>query len=165
MERIRVGTMTNSHGLRGECKVFVESGEPERFASYETFYFEGEDRPLHLESMRVFKNLLIVKFREVDDIEGVLPYKGKGIYVDEADLPELPEGEHYVYRLVGMQVETADGPVGVLKEVMATASNDVYVVALPDGRSAMIPAVEVFIKRVDTENNVMLVELIEGMIE
>ena len=57
------------------------------------------------------------------------------------------------------------GKLGVIKEVLQGAAQDVYVITLLSGKEAMIPAVAEFVKQVDMEARTVTVELIPGFID
>ena len=62
-----------------------------------------------------------------------------------------------------MDVRTIEGEdIGKVSDVFTTAAHDIYVVS--DGENEiMIPAVDYFVKSMDFEKNLMIVELIEGL--
>ena len=65
-----------------------------------------------------------------------------------------------------MEVVSEDGEsIGILKDVILTAANDVYVVDLPDGKEVLIPAIVSCIKDVDVNEGVMRVALLPGLLE
>lgn len=55
-------------------------------------------------------------------------------------------------------------PFGVLKDVMETGANDVYVVEMKDGREALLPAIGECILQVDVEAGVMTIHLMDGLL-
>ena len=55
--------------------------------------------------------------------------------------------------------------LGVLKDVIQTGANDVYVVECTDGREVMIPAIKDCILSVDVEEGRMVVHLLKGLME
>ena len=67
--------------------------------------------------------------------------------------------------LIGFKIiDENDGEIGVLKEVLTTSANDVYVVDLGNSKEVLIPAVKEFIIDIDSQENKIFVKLIEGML-
>ena len=62
-------------------------------------------------------------------------------------------------------VDEEEQPVGVLKDVLETGANDVYIITLEDGRELLLPAIKQCILNVDVENNVMKVHILEGLLD
>jgi 16S rRNA processing protein RimM len=85
--------------------------------------------------------------------------------ISAALLPELPKDEFYWRDLIGMTVVNTDGyNMGVVDQLMATASNDVMVVKANSndafGRSErLIPFIQSqYIQKVDMENKSIVVD-------
>ena len=57
--------------------------------------------------MRFFKQLAIVKFKGIDNINDIERYKGCSLYVTREDAIPLEEDEYYIADLQGMQMYTA----------------------------------------------------------
>jgi 16S rRNA processing protein RimM len=88
---------------------------------------------------------------------------GKDVSVQRDRLPELPEDEYYHFELIGLSVETTEGRhLGLLRAILETGSNDVYVVDC-EGKELLIPAVEDVVCEIDLQNKRMVVDLPEGL--
>ncbi len=67
--------------------------------------------------------------------------------------------------MIGLEVETEDGEkFGVLKDVIETGANDVYVVDSISHGEVLIPAIKDCILHVDIEAGKMTVHLMDGLI-
>jgi 16S rRNA processing protein RimM len=92
--------------------------------------------------------------------------RGALIEIEESDLPALPQGEHYIHDLVGLEVYTAAGErLGVLAEVLSTGANDVYLVRREGKRDALIPAIPDVVLSVDLEAMRVTIEPMPGLLE
>jgi len=90
---------------------------------------------------------------------------GKEVFVPEEALPPTAEGEYYYYQLIGLRVEGVDGRAfGVLRAILDTGSNDVYVVK-GDDREILIPAIAEVIREVDLQHGKMIVDPPEGLLD
>ena len=164
---ISIGKIGRPHGIRGEVKVVPLTDWPERFQQLRSVYLEaeGEDSVLlEIERAQVRGNRVILKLAGIEERGQAEQIRGHIIKVNEEDLP-LPEGYFHIFQLIGMDVRSSAGEtIGAIVDVLRMPSHDIYVVD-SNGREVMIPAVEKFVKRVDIENNVMIVEPIEGLLE
>ncbi len=167
--KIKIGKIVNTQGLRGELKIYPLTDYIERFEEIDYVYLEGEQNiKLIIEAIRFKKNLIIVKFRDLNNIDAVEKYKDKSIFIDEKQLRELPDDSYYIFDLIGIEVyDENNNYIGILKDVIQNAAQDTYVIENNNDEQAknfMIPAVREFIKNIDIENKKMIVKLIEGMI-
>ena len=164
---LRVGVITTTHGLKGEVKVYPTTDSPERFCDLDEVMLRAgaAERELHVERVRFFKNLVIVKFREFDKIEDVENLRQAELYVSRENAVPLEEGEYYIGDLIGMEVYTDDGELlGTLDDVIETGANDVYSVNSKKHGNVLIPAIEYCIMNVDIDLGKMTVRLLPGLI-
>ena len=165
-DEIQVGAVTQTHGLKGEVKVFPTTDEPERFEELEWVSADnGRGREkLYIESVRYFKQFVILKFRGKDSIEEVQQLKGAKLVIPRESAVSLEDGEYLIPDLIGMKVVEDTGKVlGELSYVMQTGANDVYAVKTADGGEILLPAIDSCILDVDTDNDLMTVHLMEGL--
>ena len=161
------GAITSTHGIRGEVKVFPTTDDPARFKKLKKVILDTGKRQIDMEiqSVRFFKQFVIVKFKGIDNINDVEQYKGSSLFVSRENAVSLEENEYYIADLIGMEVVLEDNThFGTLKDVMETGANDVYVVELPDHQEVLLPAIRECILDVDLEENVMTVHLMKGLL-
>ena len=163
----RVGVIANTHGVRGEVKVFPTTQEPERFKKLKDVILDtGKEKiDLEVKSVRFFKNLVIVKFKGIDNINDIERYKRCPLLVERKDAVALEEDEYFIADMIGIQVVTEDDePFGTLKDVMETGANDVYVIDTEEHGEVLVPAIRECILNVDIENQKMKIHLMDGLI-
>lgn len=182
----RVGCVATTHGVRGEVKVYPTTEDPQRFKKYKEVLLvdpvghRKQDsmqpgcmplrcmplRCMHIESVKFFKQMVIVKFRECGSMEEAERLRGAELYVPREKAVPLQKNEYYISDLIGMQVESEEGvQIGVLDDVLQTGANDVYVVKQADGKDILLPAIKECIKFVDVEARHMTVYLMPGLAE
>lgn len=85
---------------------------------------------------------------------------GSKILVDEADLPELEEGEFYWQQLIGLQVVSTQGDdLGRISSMLETGANDVIVIGGQSGNpDVLIPYVKQVVVDVDLAAGTMTVD-------
>ena len=159
---LKVGVITTTHGVRGEVKVYPTTDEPERFLELDYVLLDTgrELRKLEIKNVKFFKNLVILKFKGVDNINDIEKYKGRDLWIPREEGQELEEDEYYIADLLGMSVVLENGQeFGTLKDVMETGANDVYIIDSAEHGEVLLPAIKECILDVDLEKNVMTIHL------
>lgn len=169
ISELQVGVITQTHGIKGEVKVFPTTDDATRFKKLKEVIMDTDRERLHMEieGVKFFKQYVIVKFKGYDSINDVARYKNAKLYVTRDKAVHLKKDEYFVADLIGMQVVTEEGETfGTLKDVMATGANDVYVVKRDDGNEAevLLPAIRECIKKIDMETGVITVHIMDGLL-
>ena len=156
---IEAGRIVNTHGVAGEVKIEVWLDSPQFLKSFKRCFIDR--REVKLLSARVHKGFLIAVLDGVDDVNAAMSLKNKTVFIDRKDA-KLPKGAYFLQDIIGAAVVTEDGEsVGTLEDILETPASQIYVVK--GETEHLIPAVDEFIVRVDAENAVVTVRLIEGM--
>jgi 16S rRNA processing protein RimM len=166
---LAVGQVIGVHGLRGELKIDPHSDNPDRFALGVQLHLGEEMERITVDSVRAHKGNLLVKCREIDGREEAEACRGLWIFVPETEAI-LEEGAHWIHDIIGLTAVTDQGlTLGRITDVLATGSNDVYVVHpaqdLNQGRDLLIPALDDVILTVDLDQGVMTIHLPDGLLE
>ncbi|TAH72205.1 MAG: ribosome maturation factor RimM [Anaerolineaceae bacterium] len=164
---IRVGVITSTHGIKGEVKVFPTTDDIKRFEDLKQVYLDlgKEYKPLKIEQVRYFKQLVILKFEDINDINDIEKYKGKDLLIPRDEAIELKEDEYFIFDLLDSEVYTEDGTkLGILTEVLTSAANDVYVVKTKENKEVLLPSIKECILDIDTTNKKIIVHLMDGLI-
>ena len=167
ISELQVGVITQTHGIKGEVKVFPTTDDASRFKKMKDVIMDtGRERlNMEIEGVKFFKQFVIVKFKGYDSINDVEKYKGAKLYVTRDKAVKLKKDEYFVADLIGMQVVTEDGLFfGVLKDVMATGANDVYVVARENAPEVLLPAIRECVRDIDMEQGVVTVHIMDGLL-
>ena len=166
MEKIKVGKIVNAVALRGEVKIYSYYDCKERFEELSRLLIDG-DMELEIENVRYQKNMVIVKFKSIDDRNKAEALKEKDVYITEDDLAGLPEDTFYIRDLIGCRVFDAENGrlIGVVSDLIQNSAQDIYQIELEKGGQALIPAVGQFIRSVDVSEKVIKVSLIPGLID
>lgn len=165
---LRVGVISSTHGLKGEVKVFPTTDDTERFRRLKKVILDTgkEYKSLEVAGVKFFKNQVILKFREFNHINEVEQYKGKDLLITRDQAVPLEENENFITDLIGMEVYTdQEQLLGILRDVLKTGANDVYVVESGEGKEVLLPAIPSCILDVDVEAARMRVHLLEGLLD
>ncbi len=166
-EYFRVGVIANTHGIRGEVKVFPTTEDPQRFKGMKEILLDTGKEKLELEvaSVKFFKNLVILKFKGIDNINDIEKYKGMDLLVTRENAIPLEEGEYYIADIIGAKVVTEDGEdFGVLKDVLTTGANDVYVVE-HEGKEVLLPVIPDCVLARDIEQKLVTIHVMKGLLD
>lgn len=164
---LQVGIISSTHGVRGEVKVFPTTDDVKRFKKLKKVILDTgrEHLPLEVESVKFFKQFAIVKFKGIDNINDIEKYKGKSLLVDREHAVKLRKDEYFIADMIGLQVYTEDGEAfGVLKDVLETGANDVYIIDSSKHGEVLIPAIKQCILDVDIEGGKMTIHIMEGLV-
>ncbi len=165
-EYLQVGTIIKTHGIKGEVKVYPLTDDVNRFKDLKSVILEPskDNLPLEIEGVKFFKNLVILKFKDYDNINDIEMYVKKGIFVTREDAVPLEEDEYFVTDLIGLDVITDDGvSFGVVKDVLHTGANDVYVVE-HDDKEVLLPAIKECILDINIADKLMKIHLMKGLV-
>ncbi|SES72582.1 16S rRNA processing protein RimM [Pseudobutyrivibrio sp. C4] len=167
----QVGSITQTHGIRGEVKVFPLTDDISRFKNMKNLLLDAGKEgyiSLEVENARPQKNLVILKFKGIDNINDIEKYKGHGLYVTKDNRVDLKEDEYFIADLIGCDVyldSDKDNRFGTISDVMETGANDVYEITLESGKTVLVPAIKDCILDVDIEGGRMEIHLMEGLID
>lgn len=164
----RVGVIANTHGIRGEVKVYPTTDDINRFKKLKKCILDTgkEYIDLNVESVKFFKNMVILKFKEYNNINDIECYKGKDILVSRDNAVKLEKGEYYIADILGAKVILEDGSeFGVLEDVMQTGANDVYVVKTLDNKEVLLPKIDECVKKLNIENKIVTVHIMKGLLD
>lgn len=164
----QVGAITQTHGIRGEVKVFPMTDDISRFKNMKDLILDAGKEQIKLEvtSARAQKNLVILKFKGYDDINQVEKYKGCGLYVTRENRVKCEKDEYFIADLMDVKVvDEADRILGTIADVLTTGANDVYVVKDETGKEILLPVIKECILNVDLKNNIMKVHIMDGLLD
>ena len=158
---IEIGTIVNTHGVRGEMKLAVRDVEPALLRPVKTLYIDGSAYPVA--SARIHKDCLLVTFPSVTDLDAALRFKGKAVSIRREDV-RLPEGVYFPAELIGLSAVDAESgaALGTLMQVLPYPAHDVYVIR--GEKEFMVPAVPAFIQEINLEKETIQIHVWEGLL-
>ena len=165
--RLKVGIISSTHGVRGEVKVFPTTDDVRRFGRLKEVILETgrESRILEIEGVKFFKQFAILKFKGIDSINDIEKYRGCDLFVTRENAVKLKENEYFIADLIGISVEDETGVLlGELEDVIETGANDVYQIRMTDGRELLLPAIRQCVLCVDIEAGRMRVHVLDGLL-
>lgn len=159
MDKIKIGRIVNTFGIKGELKVLSDSDfVEERFKVGNTLYLNNTEK-VKVTSFREHNNTVLIKLNDLEDINLVEQYKNMDIFFEIDEMEALEKG-YYLFQLEDLDVYMDDKLVGKVIEVLKPAQT-VLRIKLED-REIMVPYVDAFVEKVDLDTNSIHIKLIEG---
>lgn len=166
MEYRTIGYVAGTHGIKGEIRVKVQTDfVSERFAVGNRVYLEKDQNmlPFTIEAVRPHKGMLLVKMKEIHNINEVEDWRSCRLCISTEQLQELAEDEIYYHDLMRMRVvDEADHELGQVTEIIEGGAH--VIIRVKGERELLIPYVKSFIIHADLKEHVLVVRLIEGML-
>ncbi|NLY87438.1 MAG: 16S rRNA processing protein RimM [Clostridiales bacterium] len=176
---VNIGRITSAVGIKGEVRVLSYAFDSENLKEGKVLLLnrivkdlKGNtqdsigSKNLRIDSIRYHKNLPIISFEGVIDRNSAEELKGMELFIKAEELEKLPAGEYYVRDIIGFKViDLVSGEtVGILQDVIQNTAQNILDITGDSGKQILIPAVDVFMKKIDVDNEVIEVELIPGFI-
>lgn len=163
-----IGKIVNTQGIKGEVRVLPSTDDIKRFEKLDklTIYKNNKNITLEIDKIRYHKNFVIIKFKNIDTMNDAETLRDYVIRISDEEAIPLEENEYFIRDLIGLNVYENNNKIGIVKDIIVTGANDVYVVKTEnDKKDILIPAIKQCILNVDISNNAMNVKLLKGLIE
>jgi 16S rRNA processing protein RimM len=156
-----MATIGAAQGLKGEVRVNPLTSEPLALIGYKVFT-DGSGRIFQIECGRAQKNVLIAKFKGVDDRTGAEKLNGTQLFVERAALDKVVKDEdEFLYAdLIGLRVEDETGhDWGHVAAVFEFGAGDILEIKGLDGKLRMIPFSKAAVPIVDVAGGLLRIDL------
>ena len=169
MDYISIGKILNFHGIQGEAKVGVSKNQTDFLKQLKFVYIKKESdyNKLEISNVRFNKTFALIKFKGINSINDLMPYKGCLLFVEKTAIREsLGENEFLIDELTGLDVfDLEDNKIGVVVGVSNNGSSDLISVKSKTKKISLVPFVKGLVPEVDIKNKKIVVNNIEGLIE
>jgi 16S rRNA processing protein RimM len=137
------------HGVKGEVRVKSFAADPMALRDY-GILFAGDGRVLEIERVRPAKEVLIAKFRGIDDRDAAARLTGMELGVERSALPAPEEDEFYYADLIGLEARDPDGKsLGLVVAVQNHGAGDILEIAPPKRSSLLVPFTKANVPAID----------------
>lgn len=163
---LEMGQIVSTHGLMGEVKINPWCDYKEMLCDFSEFYTNIENKEiLKVKSARPHKNIVIIKFEGVNDINFANNLINNIIYVDRNKI-SLDKDSYFIQDLMQMEVFDIDNNnyYGNIIDITKTGANDVYHVKSKD-KIYLIPAIQNVIIKIDLYENKMYIRPLKGLLD
>jgi 16S rRNA processing protein RimM len=169
-----VGRVRRAHGIRGELVVEAMTDAPDAIFAPGRRVFagsaDGDIAPGQPELIVLrsspFKGGFIVAFEGIGDKTTADKWRDRTLLVPESEVEPPAEGQVFIHDLVGMRVVGPKGDaVGEVTEVFELPQGLVIEVSREGRKPVMIPFDEQTVVGVDTEQRVIHIDPVEGLLD
>jgi 16S rRNA processing protein RimM len=163
-DRVCVGAIAGSFGVKGEVRLKSFCTEPEAIAAYGPLWTEDGSRSFKVTLTRPVAGGLGARLSGVATKEEADALKGTSLYVGREKLPSLGDDEFYHADLIGLEVmDTGGAPLGTLRAIHNHGAGDLLEVLGPGMKSALLlPFTRAVVPTVDLAARRIIVDLPES---
>ena len=166
-DRVCVGAIAGSFGVRGEVRLKSFCSVPEAIAAYGPLYTEDGSRSFTVTLTRPVANGLGARLSGVMTKEQADALKGTSLFVAREKLPATGDDEFYHADLIGLDVyDTGGAPVGKVHAIHNHGAGDLLEILGPGMKAALLlPFTRAAVPAVDLAARRLIVDLPEGLEE
>ena len=163
---ISIGKITNFFGIKGEAKVGYSNESQIKKAKKVVMLDDKSKEELEISSIRFHKNFAIVKFKDIDNINDLIQFKGQRIFVKKQEaLQKLEKDEYLIQDLIGCEVFNEENEkIGTVVNISTNSSQDLLNIKNLLGQIDLVPFVNEFFPNVDIKNKKITIKPIEGLL-
>ena len=157
---ILMATIGAAQGLKGEVRVNPLTSEPMALVGYKSFS-DTSGRKFEIERGRAQKNVLIAKFKGIDDRSAAERLNGTQLFVGRAALDKVAKDEdEFLYAdLIGLKVADETGrDWGHVAAVFEFGAGDILELKCLDGKLRMIPFSKAAVPTVDLADGAVRID-------
>ncbi len=161
MALIKIGKIVNTHGIKGELRLLSNFPYKDKvFISNMKIYINKKDIEV-INTYRRHKCFDMITLKGYNNINEVLKYKGKYVYVEDSDII-LNNNEYLDEELIGLNVIYENNNKGVIINI--ERYDKVVLFNIKDiTRSYLIPYNNALIDKIDIKNNKIYIKDIKGL--
>ncbi len=146
--KIFLGVITSSHGIKGELKIKSDFDKKNIvFKKGFAIYINGEKHIIT--SYRPHKGFDMVTIDNITDINEVYKYVKSNVYIIKDDL-NLKDNEYLLSDLPGFEVYDNNELIGKVIEIRKNIAHDLLYIA--GNTNFYIPLIDQYIEKIDLEN-------------
>ncbi len=164
---IIIGKIVSTQGNKGEVKIIPFTDSIDRFDKLtDVFIREGNtEKLLKINNLRIKKNMVILKFEDIDNIEKAQMIVESFLEVKRSNAVKLPKDTYFIFDIIGLEVYTNENELlGKVDNIFSTGSNDVYVIKNKNRKEILIPAIREIIKNIDVKKKRITINMVDGLI-
>lgn len=159
MELIKIGKIVNTHGIKGEIRLLSKFPYKDKvFVKDNTIYIDKKYKEV-INSYRKHKNFDMITLVGYNNINEVLKYKGKYVYINKEDII-LDKDNYLDEELIGLSVIFNNEVKGVITNI---ERYDKVVLFVIDNGKYLVPYNNNLIDKIDINNKRIYIKNISGL--
>lgn len=150
-DKVCVGAIAGSFGVRGDVRLKSFCAVPEDIATYGTLTSDDGSASWDVKITRSIKNGFAARLTGVTTKEAADALRGTRLYVARDVLPDLEDDEYYHADLIGLTVvDTGGTELGRVKAVLNHGASDLLEIAVKGARQpTLLPFTQTTVPTVD----------------
>lgn len=166
-DRLQVGQIVNTFGIKGFIKVVPYTNYMERFEEIKEVYVikKEKEKEYEIEETKYQKNMVLLKLKGIDKVEEAETLRNSFLEIDRKNALDLEEGEYFIADIIGLDVYSDGGILlGKVEDIYNTGSKDIYVVKNELGKQILLPYIDEVFKEINLKEEKIIVHLMKGLI-
>lgn len=163
MTLIKIGKIVNTHGIKGELRLLSKFPYKDKvFINNMTIYIDKKDKEI-INTHRKHKNFDMITLKDYNNINEVLKYKGKNVYVNDSDI-KLDNNKYLDEELIGLNVIYEDNNKGTIVDIERYDKTVLFNIKNND-KEYLIPYNDNIIDKIDINNKRIYIKDIKGLFD
>jgi 16S rRNA processing protein RimM len=157
----------STQGNKGEINVLPLTDSIDRFKNLDNVFLRDKNNQiaLNVEKIRIKKDTIILKLKDIENIEEARMIVGSFLEVERKNAVKLAKETYFIFEIIGLEVYDENSIfLGKVENVIRTGSNDVYVVKRKDKEELFIPAIHDVVKNISLEKKRITINMVDGLI-
>jgi len=162
-----IGKVVSTQGNKGEVNVLPLTDSIDRFKNLDNVFLRNKNSQitLNVEKIRVKKDTIILKLKDIENIEEARMIVGSFLEIERKNAVKLSKNTYFIFEIIGLEVYDENNIfLGKVENVIRTGSNDVYVVKRKDKEELFIPAIHDVVKNISLEKKRITINMVDGLI-
>lgn len=158
-KKIPLAKLGRTRGLKGQMRVQMYNPDSELFTKGQVFHFTKKSGEVSHVTVAQSSGEWC-DFKEIQNPEDARAHTNIELFLYRDEMPPLPKGNFYQVDLIDCEIidhETKES-IGILVDIIYTASNDVWVIKTKDGKEGeelMIPMMPEVMGQIDLDKKVI----------
>ena len=162
MNWIYIGKIVNTHGIKGEVRLLSNFSKKALVFKKDFKIYIGEEKEEEIiNTYRPHKQFDMLTFQGINDINKVLKYKGKKVYMNREEL-FLEENEFLLEDLIGMKIICNNESLGSVHDIIDNKAGKLLQITF--AKNYYIPYNNYYIKKVNLKTKEIYTENIKDLI-
>ena len=163
MNLIKIGKIVNTHGIKGELRILSKFPYKDKvFINNMKIYIDKKDIEI-INTYRRHKNFDMITLKGYNNINEVLKYKGKYVYIDSSDI-KLDNNKYLYEELIGLTVIYENIEKGIIKDIERYDKTVLFNIK-GNNKNYLIPYNDNLIDKIDINNKKIYIKDIKGLFE
>lgn len=161
MEKIYIGKIVSTHGIKGELKIISDFPYKEKvFIQGNTLIIDEKEYKINTyRHHKIYEMVTLDNYKNINEVEFLLRKK---VYIDKDNL-KLNQDEILDEELITYKVDSNLGEAEITEIFYASEKNKILRINIKN-KEVLIPMNSPYIKKIDKKSQKIIVEIIDGMI-